>query len=234
VKLWKTATVALISAIPLLACLKGQDQDSSSNAAQAISRKTLDGAYMKIYGGKQSYFVFHTATGSEKKNTFFAEFESDGELIRAEGIFTYGHDNLGNYIDLRRNDGTQSDYSSSSSSSSSSGGGGEPQDAGEGTDDAGSSAGGDDAGDPSADAGSSTPNPSDPTAPVYQRTHFVKTGVHQTILIRDGRDRTYQFKMVSSYCGEGGTKDCNLQKGASECATKWKCSAKHTCECDGS
>ena len=229
-KLLKMAAVVLVSATSLFACMKGQDQDSSSNSAQAVSRKTLDGAYMKIYGGKQSYFVFHTAAQGEKKNSFFAEFESDGDMIRAEGIFTYGHDNLGNYVDLMRADGSQTDYSSSSS------GGGQPaDDAGGSADDAGSSDdSGGGGGDPNADAapsGSAPPSSSDPTAPIYQRFHFVKTGVHDTILTRDGRDRTYQFKMVSSYCGQGGAKDCVLQKGANACPSKWTCTEKHTCSC---
>jgi hypothetical protein len=74
---------------------------------------------------------------------------------------------------------------------------------------------------------------SDPTAPVYQRYHFVKTGMHDTILTRDERQSVYQFKMVSSYCGSGGDKDCSMQKGTAGCATKWTCTEKHVCACGG-
>jgi hypothetical protein len=219
--------ISSLAGIFWAACTKHVEETGFSTDQQ-LNRNTLDGAYAKIYGGRRSYVVFRSKTpGTTEQNTFFAEFEwDDGTMIRTQGSFEYGRDNLGDMVTLSRGD-TPLDSGSSNEDS--------PSPA---TDEAGASTsqGAADSGPPSnnSDAGS----PLDPQASIaafFGTFHHLKTGAHDTILCRDERDRTYQFKKVSSYCGANGDLDCasSVQRNG-DCASGWTCSTAHTCSCGGS
>ena len=187
-----------------------------TRSAAVVARQQLDGAFTKIYGGKASTFVFRTASpNTEEASTFFAEFEeSDGTIVRAEGIFSYDHDDLGNYIELKRATSQTKSLDASVPTETSSDGGSTNES---------------DAAPSEAEAGAP---PKDPTAAVYGIFHFVKTGEHKTLLTKDARDRIYQFQAVNSYCGTRGAADCKADtQRVGACSSKWTCTDAHRCVC---
>ena len=231
-RLWTTLALAL-GALGLFACSPPPDNFGHASS-QAISRQTLDGTYMKIYGGKSSYFVFHTTAKSG--NAFFTEFAGPkGNIIRAEGFFTYGHDGLGNFVELTRTaDAADSVDAATDFVDGAVGSAEAPFTAPDASGEAVDAAVDLDAGTTSADDSGADGAPRkshDPTAAVYDRFHFVKTGAKDTILTRDSRNRTYQFTKIDSYCGSRGAADCAAQANGKTCAARWACTGDNRCVC---
>jgi hypothetical protein len=190
-----------------------QTEDTSSSTGEEISRNTLDGAYMKIYGGRPSYIVFRSKTaGTSEDNAFFAEFQwDDGSMIRTIGTFSYGRDNLGNLVTLTA--------SADGGAVASDEAGGENAPASDAAPDAQAEA-------------AAPPSLAASIEAMFGTFHFLKTGKHDTILVRDAREKTYQFKRIDSYCGAAGDLDCtSASQRLGDCASGWACGATHTCEC---
>ena len=81
-KLYSLLLIASVSTL-FTACAPAAKDRSRSSTAN-ISTSTVDGTYVKIYGGRKSYFVFRGGA----TNTFFTEFEGrDGTTIRADGTW---------------------------------------------------------------------------------------------------------------------------------------------------
>ncbi len=238
------AILAVAAASALAVACTPSDSNEGSSSDNVTSGSTVDGTYMKIFGGRKSYFVFRAGT----PNTFFTEFDVSGSTVRANGTFTYGHDDLGDFIELKRLTGKQNADLDATTLAD------EPdaadldanrmelpdditpgEDAGFGEDAAFTD--GLDASVPAIEDASvgSDAGVSDPTAAVYDKFHFVRTGKHQTMLTRDSRERTYQFTKITSYCGKRGKLDCaDATQKLTTCQTGYTCTAAHVCACGSS